>query len=65
MESFISAFFDKRDLFPFSIVRIPDKSNNVQSSIVYLATGAESPRTARESNNSESFSRAIKPLIAV
>ena len=53
MESFISAFFDKRDLFPFSIVRIPDKSNNVQSSIVYLATGAESPRTARESNNSE------------
>ena len=28
--------FDKRDSFPFSIVRMPDKSSNVPSSIVIL-----------------------------
>ena len=27
--------FDKRDSFPFSIVKMPDKSSNVPSSIVY------------------------------
>ena len=56
--------FDKRDSFPFSIVRMPDKSSNVASSIVYSAIGAESLRIARASNNVESFSTAIKPLIA-
>ena len=55
--------FDKRDSFLFSIVRIPDKSSNVPSSIVYSAIGAESLRIARASNNPESFSTAIKPLI--
>ena len=55
---------DKRDSFPFSIVRIPDKSSNVPYSIVYSAIGAESLRIARASNNLESFSTAIKPLIA-
>ena len=58
------SLFDKRDLFPFSIVRMPDKSRNVPSSIVYSAIGAESLRTARASNNLESFSTAIKPLTA-
>ena len=56
--------FDKRDSFSFSIVRMPDKSSNVPSSIVYSAIGAESLRIARASNNLESFSTAIKPLIA-
>ena len=54
--------FDKRDSFPFSIVRMPDKSSNIPSSIVYSAIGAESLRTARTSNNPESFSTAIKPI---
>ena len=40
--------FDKRDSFPFSFVRMPDKSSNVPSSIVYSAIGAESLRTAEE-----------------
>ena len=56
--------FDKRDSFPFSIVRMLDKSSNVPSSIVYSVIGAESLRIARASNNPESFSTAIKPLIA-
>ena len=56
--------FDKGDSFPFSIVRMPDKSSNVPPSIVYSSIGAESLRIARASNNPESFSTAIKPLIA-
>ena len=64
MQSFILASFNKRDSFPFSIVRMPDKSSNAPSSIVYSAIGAESLRIARASNNPESFSTAIKPLIA-
>ena len=43
---------------------MPGKSSNVPFSIVYSAIGAESLRIARASNNPESFSTAIKPLIA-
>ena len=43
---------------------MPDKSSSVPSSIVYCAIGAESMRITRASNNAESFSTAIKPLIA-
>ena len=43
---------------------MPDKSSNVPSSINYSAIGAESLRIARASNNPESFSTAVKPLIA-
>ena len=56
--------FDKRDSFSFSIVRMPDKSSIVSSTIVYSAIGAESLRITRASNNPESFSTAIKPPIA-
>ena len=58
--------FDKRDSFAFSIVRMPDKSSNVPFSIVYSAIGAhaQSLRIPRASNNPESFSTTIKPLIA-
>ena len=43
---------------------MPDKSSDITSIIVYSANGAESLRNARASNNPESFSTAIKPLIA-
>ena len=43
---------------------MPDKSSNVPSCIVYSAIVAESLRIARASNNPESFSTAIRPLIA-
>ena len=55
---------DKRDSFPFSIVRMPDKSSNIPFSKVYSVTGAESLRIAKASNNPASFSAVIKPLIA-
>ena len=56
--------FDKRDSFLFPIVRMPDMSSNVLSSIVYSAIGVESLRTVGASNKPESFSPAIKPFIA-
>ena len=56
--------FDKKDSFPFSIVRIPDKWSNIPSKIVYSAIGSESFGIARASNNPESSSTAIKPFIA-
>ena len=43
---------------------MPDKSRNESSRIVYSAIGVESLRIARASDNPESFSTAIKPLIA-
>ena len=43
---------------------MPGKSSNVPSSIGYSTIGAESLRIDRASNNTESFSTAIKPLIA-
>ena len=43
---------------------MPDKSSNVTSSIVYSAIRAESLRIVRASNNTESFSTAIKPVLA-
>ena len=45
-------FFDKRGSFPFSIVRMPDMTINVPSSIVYSVIVAESLRIARALNNS-------------
>ena len=48
MKSFISGSLI-RDLFPFSIARMPDKSSNVPSSTVHSAIGAESLRIARAS----------------
>ena len=39
-EKFHFGLFDTRDSFPFSIVRIPGRSSNVPSSIVYSAIGA-------------------------
>ena len=63
MESFISASLI-RDLLLFSIARMTDKSSNVASSAVYSAIGAESLRIAGARSDPESFSIAIKPLIA-
>ena len=62
--NFHFGLFDKRYSFPFSTVRMPDKSINVPSSIVYSTIGAESLRITRASNNPESFPTAVKPLIA-
>ena len=55
--------FEKKDWFPFSNVRLPGKSSNA-SNIVYSATGGESLRIDKASNNRESFSTTIQSPIA-
>ena len=55
--------FDKKDSFPFSIVRMPHKSSNIPSSMTYSTIGAKSLRIVGVSNNPESFSTPIKPVI--
>ena len=57
------SLFDKRDSFPFPIVRMPDKSSNVPASTAYSTIGAKSLRIVGVSNNPESFSTPIKPVI--
>ena len=60
---FLVGLFDKRDDFPFSIVRMPYKSSNLPSNIFYSAIGAEILRIARASNNGDAFYSSVKPLI--
>ena len=54
---------DKRDSFPFSIVRTLYKSINVTSNIFYSAISAESLKIARTGNSPGSFSTKIKPFV--
>ena len=61
--TFEVGLFDKRDAFPFSIVRMPYKDSNIPSSIFYSAIGAEVLRIARVSTNSYKFMNSVSPLI--
>ena len=60
--SFETSLYDKRDSFPFSIVRMPYKSSNIPSKIFNASIGAEILRIGRASTTSLSFFNA-KPVI--
>lgn len=55
--------FDKRDNFPFSIVRLPYASSNIPSTMFYSCIGAEILRIARVSSSVQNFLMAGKGLI--
>jgi len=55
--------FDKRDDFPFAIVRMPFILSNMPSIIVYSSIGAEILRISRASNNADQFISASKNLL--
>ena len=57
--------FDKRDSFPFSFVRMPGRSSNLPSSIVYSTIGAESLKIVRASNNLNHSSQQLNHLLPV
>ena len=46
-DKFVYKLFDKRDKFPFHIVRMPDLSSNIPSSIFYGSIMSEFLRIAR------------------
>ena len=55
--------FDKRDAFPFKIVRMPYRDSNMPSRIFYSSFGAEILRIARTSTESNSFFESAKKLL--
>ena len=61
--SFVTSLYDRRDNFPFSIVRMPYKSSNIPSKIFYSSIGAEILRIGRASTTSEAFTKSAKEVI--
>ena len=59
---FIYKLFDKRDGFPFSIVRMPDLSGNIPSFIFYGSIMSEFLRIARCTRQIEDFIPRAKSL---
>ena len=60
---FQTSLYDKRDNFPFSIVRMPFKSSNIPSKIFYSTIGAEILRIGRASSTTENFTRSAKLVL--
>ena len=55
--------YDKRDDFPFSIVRMPYLNSNLPSKMFYSAFGAEILRTARTTSTLNDFISNSKRLL--
>jgi len=61
--NFKLSLYDKRDGFPFSIVRMPYRSSNMPSMIFYSAIGAEILRIAKATSNVETFLVSVCSLV--
>ena len=55
--------FDKRDDFPFSIVRLPFQCSNIPSNMFYASIGAEILRIGRVSSSTNNFLSSCRILI--
>ena len=55
--------YDKRDSFPFSIVRMPYCCSNMPSSIFYSSIGAEILRIGRSTTTLDNFKRTARKLL--
>ena len=55
--------YDKRNSFPFSIVRLPFSSSNIPSAMIYNCIGGEILRIGRVSSNLENFITDSKVLL--
>ena len=62
-QKFEVGLFDKRDEFPFSIVRMPCASSNIPSTIFYNSIGADILRIARANSFSDKFVSSCKQLL--
>ena len=61
---FSTKLFDKRDEFPFSIVRLPFASSNIPTNMFYSSIGAEILRIGRVSSSADNFLSSCNTLIA-
>ena len=55
--------YDKRNAFPFKIVRFPYRSSNMPNKMFYSTISAEVLRICRASSNLDYFKRACKPFL--
>ena len=60
---FVYKLFDKRDAFPFSIVRMPHRESNIPESIFYSALAGEFLRISRSSMLMEDLVSSSKELV--
>ena len=61
---FHTCLYDKRDAFPFSIVRMPYLSSNMPSKIFYASVGSEILRLARTNTSKTDFIKSVKVLLS-
>ena len=62
-DKFCLGLYDKRDAFPFSIVRMPFKCSNMPTAMFYSTIGAEVLRIARATTVCEKFVDSCKCLL--
>ena len=60
---FVYKLFDKRNAFPFSIVRMPHRESNIPESIFYSALAGEFLRISRSSMLMEDLVSSSKELV--
>ena len=60
---FVYKQYDKRDSFPFDIVRMPFRSSNIPSSIFYSSILSEFLRLARTTLRFDDFFPRVKTLV--
>ena len=61
---FVYKLYDKRDDFPFSIVKMPHKDSNIPYRMFYSTIAAETLRICRASSTSNHASSSIQALVA-
>ena len=60
---FSTKLYDKRDAFPFDIVRMPFRSSNIPSKIFFSSFGAEILRIAKATSSVDLFLHTSKNLV--
>ena len=62
-KQFVLKLYDKRDAFPFTIVRMPYLCNNIPSKIFYATIESEILRIASCSTKKDNFISSCKQLL--
>ena len=60
---FSSKLYDKREDFPFSVVRMPHRQSNMPSKMFYYTISAEVLRICRATSNFSDFVDSVKKLL--
>ena len=63
LDPFTMNLFDKRDAFPFSIVKMPQFMSNIPSKLFYASYGVEYLKIATETSTKTSFINHCSTLI--